>query len=91
MRSGTSGPNTSSAEVSRISESALWLRIDGDEFHLPFELFPWFRGALPSAIRNVERPTTHRLRWPDLDIDLAIESIQNPEKFPLVSAVNGES
>jgi hypothetical protein len=24
-------------------------------------------------------------RWPDLDIDLAVESIRNPEKFPLVS------
>ena len=24
-------------------------------------------------------------RWPNLDIDLAVESIRNPEKFPLVS------
>jgi hypothetical protein len=26
--------------------------------------------------------------WPDLDIDLAVESIRQPEKFPLVSRVS---
>jgi hypothetical protein len=91
MRSETPGPDTLSAEVTRINESALWLRIDGEELHLPFELFPWFRDAHTSEIRNVERPSPLRLRWPDLDIDLAVESIRHPEKFPLVSAVNGES
>jgi hypothetical protein len=90
MRFGTPGPSTSSAEVTRISESALWLQVDGDELHLPFELFPWFRGARPSEIKNVERPSPHRLRWPDLDVDLSVESIRHPEKFPLVSAGNGE-
>jgi hypothetical protein len=30
-------------------------------------------------------PSPHHLRWPDLDVDLAVESIRNPEKFPLVS------
>jgi hypothetical protein len=27
------------------------------------------------------------LYWPDLDVDLAVESIRNPERFPLVSRV----
>jgi hypothetical protein len=25
------------------------------------------------------------LYWPDLDIDLAVDSIQHPERYPLVS------
>jgi hypothetical protein len=25
--------------------------------------------------------------WPELDVDLAVESIRHPEKFPLVSKV----
>jgi hypothetical protein len=33
----------------------------------------------------VERPSPHHLRWPDLDIDLALASIEHPERFPLVS------
>jgi hypothetical protein len=30
-------------------------------------------------------PSARHLYWPDLDIDLAVESIRNPEAFPLVS------
>jgi len=31
-------------------------------------------------------PHPHHLYWPDLDIALAVESIDHPERFPLVSA-----
>jgi hypothetical protein len=85
MRSEARGPHTSNAEVTRIGDSGLRLSIDGEELSLPFEQFPWFRGAPDTAIRNVERPSSERLRWPDLDIDLAVESIRHPEKFPLIS------
>jgi len=37
---------------------------------------------------NIERLQSHHLYWPDLDIDLTVESIEHPEKFPLI-AVNG--
>ena len=36
-------------------------------------------------IGSVELPSPHHLPWPALDIDLAVESIRHPEKFPLVS------
>jgi hypothetical protein len=39
-------------------------------------------------LMHVERPQQHHLYWPDLDIDLAVESIRHPEKFPLVSRVS---
>ena len=39
------------------------------------------------AILNVELPHPRHLYWPDLDIDLAVESIEHPERFPLVSKV----
>ncbi|WP_420886735.1 DUF2442 domain-containing protein [Candidatus Kuenenia stuttgartensis] len=28
--------------------------------------------------------TDSHLHWPDLDIDLEIDSLENPEKYPLV-------
>ena len=31
------------------------------------------------------RPTADHLYWPELDIDLSVGSIRNPEKFPLLS------
>lgn len=50
-----------------------------------FENFPWFKKAPVSAIHNVELLNEHHLYWPELDIDLAVESIDRPESFPLVA------
>ncbi len=38
-----------------------------------------------SALMNVDRPQAHHLYWPDLDVDLAVDSILHPEQFPPVS------
>ena len=34
-------------------------------------------------VLNVEEPTPGHFFWPDLDVDLGIESIEHPERFPL--------
>jgi hypothetical protein len=52
---------------------------------VPFKDFPWFQDASVRQIANVQLPSPHHLYWPDLDIDLAVESIEHPEKYPLVS------
>jgi hypothetical protein len=33
----------------------------------------------------VERPTENHLHWPQLDIDLSVQSLRDPDSFPLVS------
>jgi hypothetical protein len=33
------------------------------------------------AIHNVELLNNNHLYWPDLDIDLTVESIEHPERF----------
>ncbi|MBE7549061.1 MAG: DUF2442 domain-containing protein [Planctomycetia bacterium] len=35
-------------------------------------------------IQNVQLIHDSHLHWPDLDIDLEIDSLENPEKYPLV-------
>ena len=37
------------------------------------------------AILRLERPAPGHLRWPDLDVDLAVDSIEQPERYPLKS------
>ncbi|HAF14823.1 MAG TPA: hypothetical protein DCK93_22550 [Blastocatellia bacterium] len=83
MRSGWH--KHSEVEVTHISNHGLWLLIGGKESFLSFENFPWFKKAPVSAILNVKLPNPHHLYWPDLDIDLAVESIEHPERFPLVA------
>lgn len=75
----------SRAEVTHISKHGFWLLVGGKELFLPFSKFPWFKSAPVSAILNVEVPHAGHLYWPDLDVDLAVESIEHPEKFPLVA------
>jgi hypothetical protein len=55
------------------------------ERFLPFELFPWFRKASIAEICNVELLHPHHLYWPDLDVDVAVESFDHPDRFPLLS------
>ncbi len=85
MRSGTLGRSTSPAEVTNVSAHGFWLIVDEQEVFVAFQQFPWFREASIRAITNVQLPTPHHLYRPDLDIDLAVESIVHPERYPLVS------
>ncbi len=79
------GDNISKPEVTHLSPFGIWLLIDDRELFLPFEKFPWFRTAAVAAIYDVEQPHPRHLHWPQLDIDLAVDSIEHPEQFPLVS------
>ena len=72
-------------EVSHISQRGVWLWLRDRELFLSYQDFPWFKDAPVSAVLNVQLPQPHHLYWPDLDIDLAVESIEHPEGFPLVA------
>ncbi len=85
MRSGKLGRSTSGVEVGNISKHGFWLLVGDKERFLPFEDFPWFRDATVGQLLNVTLPQPHHLYWPDLDVDLAVDSIDHPERYPLVS------
>jgi hypothetical protein len=71
------------AEVTNVSGHCVWMLIDDEELALPYSEFPWFKAATIQQILNVLRPTADHLYWPELDIDLSVESIRHPEGFPL--------
>jgi hypothetical protein len=79
------GKRTSKVEVLNISPHGFWLLVQDRELFVPFAEFPWFKSAPVSQVLNVELPSPHHLYWPDLDVDLAVASIEGPEAFPLVS------
>jgi hypothetical protein len=84
-KSARLGKRTSDVEVTNVSEHGFWLLLGAEELFVPYDQFPWFRNASARKLANVQRPQPHHLHWPDLDVDLAVESIRHPEKFPLVS------
>jgi hypothetical protein len=79
------GTATLEAEVTNISAHGFWLLIGGEELAVPYSHFPWFKDATVRQILAVERPGENHLYWPELDIDLSVESLRDPESFPLVS------
>lgn len=87
MKSKVLGENTSEVEVTNISRHGFWILVKGRELFIPFKEFPWFKDASVGAVLNVQLPSPHHLYWPDLDVDLAVESIEHPERFPLISKV----
>jgi hypothetical protein len=87
MKSAKPGQHTSPAEVTNVSVHGFWILIQDKEHFLSFNDFPWFKDAAISQLVNVELQSPQHLYWPDLDIDLSVESIEFPERFPLVSAV----
>ena len=83
MKSKKNGKNTSSVDVQNISEHGFWLFVKGKEYFLPFESYPWFKEVKVSEIQDVHLNHGHHLNWPSLDIDLELESIESPEKYPM--------
>jgi hypothetical protein len=87
MKSAALGNSTSGPEVTNVSQHGLWLLLGAEELFLPFMQFPWFQDAPIGKVLHVEQPSAEHLYWPELDIDLAVESIRHPDKFPLLSRV----
>jgi len=87
MKSAALGNSTSGPEVTNVSQHGLWLLLGHEELFLPFAQFPWFQDAPIGKVLHVEQPSSQHLYWPELDIDLAVESIRHPEQIPLVARV----
>ncbi|MGH7720123.1 MAG: DUF2442 domain-containing protein [Gemmatimonadaceae bacterium] len=85
MKSARRGTPISGAEVTNVSANGLWLLVDDRELFVAFEQFPWFADATIRQLTRLERPSPHHLYWPELDVDLAVESIERPEAYPLMS------
>jgi hypothetical protein len=77
------GAATSEVEITNISQHGFWLLRDGSELFLPFSEFPWFKRAAIEAVLRVEQPQPGHFYWPDLDVDLSIDTIEHPERYPL--------
>lgn len=85
MKSAPRGRRTSVVEVTNISRHGFWILLRGRELFLPFAKFPWFEAAAVGQILDVRLAGPGHLHWPQLDVDLAVRSIEAPDEFPLVS------
>ena len=76
---------STSASVENITPFGIWLFVKEKEYFLDYQIYPYFRDQTLASIQNVELLHGYHLYWPDLDVDLEIDNLENPEKYPLKS------
>ena len=78
------GAPTLKIEVTQISSRGVWILVKGNEYFLSYEDFPWFRNATLSQAQQVRLIGESHLHWPDLDVDLELDSLNDLERYPLI-------
>ncbi len=82
MKSKNAGKLTSAVEI-HTSPFGVWILVHDTEYFLSYKDYPWFQDAKISEIYQVELLHDSHLYWPSLDVDLGLDSLKNPEKYPL--------
>ena len=77
-----------SASVENITPFGIWLFVNGKEYLLSYEIYPYFKDQTLKSIQNVQLIHGHHLYWHELDVDLEIDNLENPEKYPLKSKIH---
>lgn len=83
MKSLPRGKHTFPARVIGINQQGLWLDLGKKTYFLTFKDNPWFQHVPLSLIFKVRRLSEDHLNWDELDVDLHVDSLDHPEKYPL--------
>jgi hypothetical protein len=74
-----------SVNVENITPFGIWLFVKEHEYFLSYQDYPYFKDQTLRTIQNIELIHDYHLYWPDLDVDLEIDNLENQEKYPLKS------
>ena len=72
-----------SVSVENITPFGIWLYVKEKEYFLSYKDYPYFKDQTLNSIQNVQLLHSYHLYWSDLDVDLEIDNIEHPEKYPL--------
>jgi hypothetical protein len=84
MKSSKRG-NAISVSVENITPWGIWLFVRGKEYFLSYADYPYFKDQVLRSIQDVQLLHGYHLYWPQLDVDLEIDNLEHPEKYPLRS------
>ena len=73
-----------SASVLMINAQGIMLSVLGNDYFLSYNHIPWMQDAPIRSVLNVQMSGPEAIEWPDLDVDLEIDSLRPPERYPLV-------
>ena len=76
--------SSTSASVLMINAQGIMLSVLGHDYFLSYNRIPWMQDAPVRSVLNVQMCGPEAIEWPDLDVDLEIDSLRHPERYPLV-------
>ena len=72
------------ANVLMINSQGVLLSVCGHDYFLSYNRVPWMRDASISEVLDVRMSGRNAIEWPLLDVDLEIDSLRHPERYPLL-------
>ena len=73
-----------SVSVLMINAQGIMLSVQGNDYFISYNWMPWLKDARISDVLNVRISGRSAIEWTSLDIDLEIESLKHPERYPLI-------
>lgn len=71
-----------------INAQGIMLSVQGNDFFISYNRMPWLRDARISDVLNVRMSGRSAIEWETLGVDLEIESLKHPERYPLIMKRN---
>ncbi|MDR0895238.1 MAG: DUF2442 domain-containing protein [Prevotellaceae bacterium] len=67
-----------------INAQGIMLSVQGNDYFVSYNRVPWLKDARVSDVLNVRMCGHFAIEWEALGVDLEIESLKHPERYPLV-------
>ena len=74
--------------VLMINDKGIMLSVKGNDYFISYNRIPWMKNACISDALDVQMSGRNAIEWPKLDIDLEIDSLKHPERYPLIMKRN---
>ena len=76
--------SNTSVSVLMINAQGIMISVGGQDYFLSYNRVPWMREASINDVLNVQMCGAEAVEWPALDVDLELDSLRHPERYPLL-------
>jgi hypothetical protein len=75
------GASQISVQITNIEQDGFWMLTPDGEYFFVYEDYPDFRNATVAQIYSF-RQSLDGFHWPDLDVDIELDALKHPDRFP---------
>lgn len=76
--------NSTSADVLMINDKGVMISVMGQDYFLSYNRVPWMRNATINEVLDIRMNGKNAIEWPKLEVDLEVDSLRHPERYPLL-------